>query len=70
MIHKIELPFFEQYKISKNPWPWDIDKNTPEGKEALSEWNELVFKTTLWSLFNNIFSNGCMILFLAWLYNW
>lgn len=35
-IYKMKLPFFERYRISDKPWPWE---NKPE------MWNELIKKT-------------------------
>jgi len=37
-IYYIELPFFERYKISREPWPWNKDKD---------EWRKLIKKTLL-----------------------
>jgi len=37
-IYYIELPFFERYKINREPWPWNKDKE---------EWRKLIKKTLL-----------------------
>ena len=26
VIYHIESPFFEKYKISSDPWPWNVNK--------------------------------------------
>lgn len=35
-IYHIEHPFFERYKINRDPWPWNKDR---------AEWNELLWKS-------------------------
>ncbi len=47
LIYHIELPFFERYKISSDPWPW------AENKE---EWNILLKKSIALVGFNNLVS--------------
>jgi len=46
LIYRIELPFFERYKISANPWPWYED---PDG------WRTQIKKTIFNVSFNNMF---------------
>lgn len=46
-IYHIELPFFERYKITNDPWPW---------VENRKEWNKLVKKSILLVGFNNLVS--------------
>jgi len=36
VIYKIKLPFFERYRISEKPWPWEADPQ---------KWNEVLKKT-------------------------
>lgn len=47
IIHKLELPFFERYKTSPNPWPWQKDKEN--------------WKTLLKNTFKTIFINHLLI---------
>jgi sterol desaturase/sphingolipid hydroxylase (fatty acid hydroxylase superfamily) len=42
-IYHIEHPFFERYKINRDPWPWYADKK---------EWNKLLKKSLLLVGFN------------------
>jgi hypothetical protein len=37
LVYYLELPFFEQYKIVKAPWPWKTDE--------AEEWWALYYKT-------------------------
>lgn len=46
-IYHVELPFFERYKITNDPWPW------VENKE---EWNKLLWKSIKMVAFNNFVS--------------
>ena len=70
MIHRAEMPFFEQYKISKEPWPWENDTSTRKGASAQYEWNSLLIRSVITSIFNNSFSIGSALFFYAWLCNW
>jgi len=45
IIYKLGLPFFEKYKTSPDPWPWEVDKE---------KWNAQ-FKKTIPVLFINNF---------------
>ena len=44
IIYSLKLPFFEKYKVSSDPWPWEQDKE---------EWNQLVKRTIKLVLFNH-----------------
>jgi len=44
-IYHFELPFFERYKISNEPWPWNDNKK---------EWKILLKKSLLLVGFNNL----------------
>ena len=47
-IYKLELPFFENYKIQKDKqWPW-------KQSEEDGNWTELLMKTIKVTLFNNL----------------
>ena len=48
IIYKLELPFFEKFKIQKDKqWPWNQT-------EEDGNWNELLMKTIKVTLFNNL----------------
>ena len=62
VIYRLELPFFEQYRVFKEePWPWKAD---PEG------WRQKIIKAFLYCVFNNFFVNIGMLVIYSWLYNW
>ena len=44
IVYHIEHPFFEQYKIIKEPWPWNQDRKA---------WNELLKRSIIVVIFNN-----------------
>jgi len=53
VIYHIEHPFFEQYKANPKPWPWNEDRK---------KWKNLLRKTVLQSLWNNLFIIPALIL--------
>lgn len=44
VIYKLELPFFERYKTTPDPWPWQVDKQ---------KWNSQIKKAIIRVAFNN-----------------
>lgn len=60
IIYAIELPFFERYKVSSEPWPWQSDPK---------EWKELKRKSFLLVGFNSYLLSPVVLYFLAWLKN-
>jgi len=50
LLYYFEIPFFEQYKIGKGPWPWK-DPNPSK----VQKWWDLYYSTILRVLFNAIF---------------
>ena len=44
-IYHAEIPFFERYKISSSPWPWNENKK---------EWRSLLIKSLALCFFNSI----------------
>lgn len=44
MIYNLRHPFFEQFKINDNPWPWE---------EEAQKWSVLKQRTTFFVMFNN-----------------
>jgi sterol desaturase/sphingolipid hydroxylase (fatty acid hydroxylase superfamily) len=55
-IYKYKIPFFEQYKIDSNPWPWE---------ENYGEWKAFLIKTLKLVVFN-----GVVIIPLVHLFLW
>jgi len=51
-IYHLEHPFFEQFKIQAEPWPWQKDP---------AEWNTVLKKSLAMVAFNNIFTLPFMI---------
>jgi len=70
LIYHLELPFFEQYKISKTPWPWKVDTTKPEGRAALSKWRWFAFKSFLVAQFNSWAGSVVNICFWVYMTNW
>jgi sterol desaturase/sphingolipid hydroxylase (fatty acid hydroxylase superfamily) len=59
-IYHSEVPFFERYKITNDPWPWN------ENKE---EWNKLVKKSILLVAFNNLVSLPLALMAMVYINN-
>lgn len=60
-IYHIELPFFERYKITNDPWPW------VENKE---EWVVLLKKSIALVAFNNLISVPFTLILFTYLNNY
>ena len=60
LIYHIELPFFERYKISSDPWPWVENKD---------EWMKLLRKSIALVGFNNLVSLPLTVFILLWIKN-
>lgn len=58
LIYHIELPFFERYKISNEPWPW---------YENREEWNALLKKSIKLVTFNALVSYPFALFASVWL---
>lgn len=54
VIYHIEIPFFEKYKISPEPWPWYQDKK---------EWNKLLTRSFIMGCINLLIMFPAFILF-------
>jgi hypothetical protein len=61
IIYTLELPFFERYKVSSEPWPWYEDN---------AEWRILVKKSLLLVTFNNLVTLPCALLFNVAISGW
>lgn len=59
-IYHVELPFFERYKISNEPWPWN---------ENRQEWNKLLWKSIKMVSMNNFITFPAGLLILTWIEN-
>jgi sterol desaturase/sphingolipid hydroxylase (fatty acid hydroxylase superfamily) len=59
-IYHIELPFFERYKITKDPWPWE---------ENRKDWNSLLWKSIKMVAFNNMVTFPAALFVFAYLDN-
>ncbi|CDW73081.1 sterol desaturase family protein [Stylonychia lemnae] len=59
-IYEIQLPFFERYKISTDPWPWVENKG---------EWMKMLKKSIALVSFNNFVSLPITIYAFLWLKN-
>lgn len=61
VIYYLEIPFFERYKINRDPWPWNKD---PE------EWMRVIKKTLLLVSFNVLVCLPLVIVSNVALHNW
>jgi sterol desaturase/sphingolipid hydroxylase (fatty acid hydroxylase superfamily) len=60
-IYRIELPFFERYKINSNPWPWYENK---------AEWKVLMAKSIKLTAFNALVTLPTLLMFNLASNNW
>jgi len=61
LIYHLELPFFERYKINRDPWPWNKDRK---------EWNKLLVKSIGLVGFNCLVTIPCVLLMNAVINNY
>jgi sterol desaturase/sphingolipid hydroxylase (fatty acid hydroxylase superfamily) len=60
-VYWIELPFFERYKISDEPWPWKVNNR---------EWRVFLKKSISLVAVNNFITYPLILTILKYLNNW
>lgn len=61
VIYKLEHPFFEQYKISDDPWPWQKDKEA---------WRKLFWESVIRVGINNLVFTPVVLFIQLYLQGW
>ena len=61
VIYRLKHPFFEQYKVHNEPWPWD---------ENYKEWREFLNKTLVTLFINIALIFPASVSLRQYLFNW